>query len=185
MNDNTNNLLVSVPHDSPDASDRESPAPLRDEEQSGRDEAMEEEGGLESQIPDNVRVIIRSLIDHYELSRDQFSAMYDEYMKTKYLSDPDETSDDCHKDGPIRGSDRDRDRLRLHVVEEPTLARVVTDRGGNDTTVTNSSPMQDHELQGMLLICVSFISLCWHVKVKLIDYRVWCSLLWRHMSLPL
>ena len=183
MNDNTNNLLVSVPHDSPDVSERESPAPLRDEEQGDRDEAMEEEGGLENPIPDNVRVIIRSLIDHYELSRDQFSSMYDEYMKTKYLSDPDETSDDCHKDRLIGGGDRER--LRLHVVEEPTLARVVTDRGGSDTTVTNSLPMSDQELQGMLLILCFLIFLCWHVKVKLIDYRAWCNLQWRHTSLLL
>ncbi|XP_003390473.1 PREDICTED: hepatocyte nuclear factor 1-alpha-A-like isoform X1 [Amphimedon queenslandica] len=137
MSDNTNNLLVSVSGSSHVASGGSPPdGPLGQDHDGKEGEAAEE--NMETQdmagegraiegenVPDNVRVVIRSLIEHYELSKDQLSAMYDEFAKSK----------DREEDMRLtQGGEGEGDGLsrRLHIAEEPSLARVMVSVGSED-----------------------------------------------------
>ena len=132
MSDNTNNLLVSVsgsshvasgspPSERQDHDGKGEPAEenMEVQDMSGERRAIEGEN-----VPDNVRIVIRSLIEHYELSKDQLSAMYDEFAKSK----------DSEEMRLAQGGEDEGDALsrRLHIAEEPSLARVMASVGTDD-----------------------------------------------------
>lgn len=136
MSDNTNNLLVSVsgsshvasggsPPDGPLGQDDGKEGEAAEESMDTQDMAEERRAIEGENVPDNVRVVIRSLIEHYELSKDQLSAMYDEFAKSK----------DGEEDLRLtQGGDDEGDGLsrRLHIAEEPSLARVMASVGSED-----------------------------------------------------
>jgi predicted XRE-type DNA-binding protein len=101
----------------------------------GQSDQLMESEDLEISIPDNARLLIRSLIDQYDLSRDQVAALYDEYEKIKFISEQ----------LPEQDMEEDKDDKRLHVVEEPILARVATESPTNNSSQIN---ITDQELQG-------------------------------------
>ena len=175
MDDNTNNILVSsvVSHTQPGTSggttsDSEllarnellpetsrlvenSPGGPNNGQETATDEIMEEENE-ETVVPDNARLLIRSLIDHYELSREQVAAVYDEYEKMKFVSEtstiPSVTSITSHfptsVGEEVTESNKDsagNAQIRLQIVQEPTLARVASD---SEDTVH----LTDQQLQG-------------------------------------
>lgn len=146
MSGDTNNLLVNVTAAAGSSGSHVASLPPSGEEKGKGGEPvvedMETEGDMVSgerrpiegeNVPENVRLVIRSLIEHYELSRDQLSAMYDECSKTKEGEEEERI---------VRGEDEDEGEAlgrRLHIAEEPSLARVmaaVGTEGGNEGTMT-------------------------------------------------
>lgn len=149
MDDSTNNILVNVSHSAGTeigvelAGEREQNQADSDlaRDGSSTEEMMDDEEEPDAPVPDNVRVLIRGLIDHYNLSRQQFAAVYDEYEKMKYFESPEQGNDS--------GGEKRRE-MRLQIVGEPTLA---ADR---ERDVAVGSPegvsmqkMDDQELQGI------------------------------------
>lgn len=204
MDDSTNNILVNVSHSAGTeigvelAADREQNQTDSDHARDGSstEEMMEDEEESDAPVPDNVRVLIRGLIDHYNLSRQQFAAVYDEYEKMKYLESPEQGNDS--------GGEKRRE-MRLQIVGEPTLA---ADR---ESDIAVGSPegvpvqkMGGQELQGICplyahesiyasiifkiihihksIYASIFLNPCIHFQVKSTDYRVLFSLPWKHMS---
>lgn len=162
MSGDTNNLLVNVTAAAGSSGSHVASLPPSGEGKGKGGEPvvedMETEGDMVSgerrpiegeNVPENVRLVIRSLIEHYELSRDQLSAMYDECSKT--------TKEGEEEERIVRGEDEDEgDTLgrRLHIAEEPSLARVmaaVGTEGGNEGTMTlqpGGGDTDQQQLQG-------------------------------------
>lgn len=158
MDDNTNNILVSVsPHtpgtiaganNSSEGQAFQETSASHDEDSRGNgSQELLEDGNAEASVPDNARLLIRSLIDHYELSREQVAAVYDEYEKLKFVSTTGGTEPTPSHYEENSETSKDCRELRLHIVQEPTLARVATDTPG-----TPNVNLSDQQLQGILFL---------------------------------